>query len=191
MNKRDVMKHITPGGFEALQYPEELEPFVGLLREQGVRKYLEVGTCNGGTFHRVLSCLRPGGYGVAVDLPHQKWGKPGSRRQLEAVIRRLRRGGKDVRVIWGNSRDPAVIQQAAALAPYDAVFIDGDHSLEGVTADWRNYGPMARIVAFHDIACHGPEIAVPQLWEELKATRRHVEIVCKGSMMGIGVLWNE
>ena len=59
--------------------------------------------------------------------------------------------------------------------PYDLVFIDGDHSPAGVRADWQNYGPMARLVAFHDIdAEHGKltparlaDYGVHQLWTEL------------------------
>ena len=64
-------------------------------------------------------------------------------------------------------------------------------------ADWQNYGPLARIVAFHDIGWRreanwpGKRIAVPEVWNEIKAGYRFEEIkLCPtGKNNGIGVLW--
>jgi hypothetical protein len=184
------MRFKTAAGFEALQYADELVPFVELIRKEGVRRYLEIGTCRGGTFHRIMTSLRPCGYGIAVDLPRARWGKPDSERHLRNVIRDLKRRHINASVVWGNSQAPETIAAVAERAPFDAVFIDGDHTYDGAQSDWLAYGPLARIVAFHDIAAIGLGIEVPRLWAELKATRRHVEIIGREPGMGIGVLWN-
>lgn len=52
----------------------------------------------------------------------------------------------------GLSRDQAPLV-ASREPQIDLLFIDGDHSYEGVLADWENYGAMLRsgsVVVFHD-----------------------------------------
>jgi len=103
--------------------------------------------------------------------------------------------GFDVQVILGDSTAPDVIAAARALGPYDAVFIDGNHTLEYVAQDWMNYAPLARLVAFHDIAwkrrAAGAKIDVPEFWNWIKPRFKHVEFrSCPtGCNNGIGVLW--
>lgn len=57
-------------------------------------------------------------------------------------------------------------------AAYDLVIIDGDHTYDAVKADYAAYGPLGRIVMFHDIAglrdCEG----VARLWEEISRTKK-------------------
>uniref|UniRef100_A0A6M3KWI2 Methyltransferase n=1 Tax=viral metagenome TaxID=1070528 RepID=A0A6M3KWI2_9ZZZZ len=51
----------------------------------------------------------------------------------------------------GFSSDLFVVEWAQRNGPYDAVFIDGDHSFEGIANDWFHYSPMAGIIVVHDI----------------------------------------
>jgi hypothetical protein len=185
----------TFSGVRSRQEPGELSAFIDLLKAENVRSYLEVGACHGDTFHAVMSTLPKGSKGVAVDLPESDaWGKSGSRVALEAAIADLVFNGYEARAIFGDSASAGVKQLAMIRGPYDAAFIDGDHRYEGVNADWLAYGPMARIVAFHDIAgtgqrANGLSVEVPRLWNELKPRYRHSEFIVAGSKMGIGALW--
>jgi hypothetical protein len=81
--------------------------------------------------------------------------------------------------IVGDSRDPQV--KAALLSKLsgrgiDLLFIDGDHTLEGVSADYQIFGPLARhIIAIHDIATDWiPEekvkVKVKEFWNWIKET---------------------
>ena len=182
------------------QRGDELRAFLELVEAEGVRRYLEIGVQRGLTFLSVGLTVAPGAHLVGVDLPGAAWGvKDGTGRdQIEAAVARIRAHGQSVSMVWDDSRNPDAITTARLSAPYDLVFIDGDHASAGVQADWDNYGPMARMVAFHDIDTPAkPGITaeklarygVHTLWARLRREFRHREIIGAQRGMGIGVLW--
>jgi hypothetical protein len=174
---------------DLLQNEEEHSAFVDLLRCEGVRSFLEIGSKYGGSLWRAAIALPTGSRVVSVDLEHME--------SLKACCQVLRGRGYDVHTILGNSQSPDIIAKVKALGPYDAVFIDADHRIPGVTADWETYGLMARIVAFHDISWWrapewmGTRFDVPQFWDRIKTEYRHQEFRFdpKHKDNGIGVLW--
>jgi len=75
------------------------------------------------------------------------------------------------------------------------LFIDGDHTYEGVKKDFEMYSPLVKkdeIIAFHDIVPHPPEIGceVSRFWNEIKHSYRYYEIVKDWNQgwAGIGIL---
>lgn len=183
----------------ALQDETELALYVDLVRTQNVGSYLEVGAKFGGTFRAVGEAMPKGSRLVAVDLPNGTRAWKESQASLERHVRELNEQGYDARVIWGDSTDKRLIEQVRALAPFDLVLIDANHTLPYVSQDWENYGPMGRMVAFHDIAWRrmrgfdGVPIDVPQLWNAIKDGFVYREIKCcpSGKNNGIGVLWRD
>jgi len=172
----------------------EISAFVDLLRQENVRSYLEIGARYGGSFWRIACALPLGSRVVAVDLPDGMGGKGlAAIDALGACVEQLKRIGYDAYLIQGNSQSVDTVALAGALGPYDCTFIDADHSRLGVTRDWLNYGPMSRMVAFHDIACSNPDkpIKVMQFWNNIKDGYRHQEFKFHhtGRHNGIGVLW--
>lgn len=179
------------------QVPAELGALIALFRQHGVRSYLEVGCKSGTTFDRVMRSLPVDSTGVAVDLPGGLWGHPSTVTALRQACVALDGDGYVTALLLGDSARPEMVASVASVGPYDAVLIDADHRYEAVAADWRNYGPMGRLVAFHDIAAppghasakSGHLVGVPRLWTEIKESgRRTVEFVEPGSVMGIGVV---
>lgn len=187
----------TFSGRKASQDEFELRSFIALLQDHGVRRYLEVGSREGDTFHEVLKSLPAGSTGLACDLPGGLWGKVTTRRKLEAAVNDLVTRGYPASTLFGDSKDRDVIEFVAGAGPYDAILIDGDHTYKGVKADWDNYRHMAPLIAFHDITgagqaekVYGRQVEVPVLWEEIKAAGyRTTEFIAPDSLMGIGVVF--
>lgn len=180
------------------QDEREISAFCALLTSEGVGSYLEVGSKFGGSLWRAANALPKGARIVAVDLPNGTKAWKDSSASLKACVLALIDRGYDARIVWGNSMDPAVIAMVRALGPFDAALIDGDHRLPGVTADFKNYGPMAKIVAFHDLAWRrapdwvGTRIDVPEFWDSIKGDYERTAEYCfcpTGKNNGIGVLW--
>lgn len=180
-----------------LQNEMEITSFVDLISREGVRSYLEVGSKFGGSLRRVAEAMPKGSRIVSVDMPNgtKAWGD--SSVSLAKLIRKLSDNGYDARVIWGDSQAQETIELVRELGPFDAILLDADHRLSGVTKDWENYGPMGSMIAFHDIAWRrapewvGVRIDVPEFWDSIKLRHRHVEFkFCPtGKNNGIGVLW--
>lgn len=184
---------------ELMQDEAEIVALADVIRSEGVTSFLEIGSKFGGSLRRIADVMPVGSRVVSVDLPRGTRLWRDSEPALRSVMREFKSFGYDTHLIWGRSDDHTVIERVRALGPFDACFIDADHSLKAVTADWETYGPMCRIVAFHDIAWKrqqewiGTRIYVPELWDELKTKYRHQEIKLdpSGEDNGIGVLWRE
>ena len=183
-----------------VQDPNELAEFVKFVREHKICSYLEVGAKYGGSLWHVVRAMPQGSRAVAIDLPHlSTFKRPVSQPYLETVVRDLNKEGYAVTLILGDSTDGGVVRSARKHAPYDLCLIDANHEEAYVRADWKNYGPLAKIVAFHDIAwdmAKNPsknfKIDVPKVWKEISVGRRVREIkLCATRDNGFGILWND
>ena len=81
------------------------------------------------------------------------------------------------------------------LPEIDFLFIDGDHSYDGVVTDWKLYSPLVKkggVVVFHDVVYTSPDplapVEVRQFWQEIRGKYTWVEIHSTNST-GMGVLW--
>lgn len=181
------------------QVGSEFQQLLDLFRREQVTRFLEIGSRYGGSLWRIASIMPKGSLIVSVDSGKGMGGrKPGASESLKDCVAELRRLGHEAHLFVGHSQDERIVSQVAGLAPFDAVFIDGDHALPGVTRDWENFGQMARVVAFHDVGFIKPAdysnakmVEVPILWDRIKRRFRHVEFIDRstGGNMGIGVLW--
>lgn len=190
--------HEATSRFGIMQDEREISALCELFKTEGVTSYLEVGAKFGGALWRVAEVLPRGSCIVSVDLPGGTKAWKESEAQLKACHEAMRSElGHETHCVWGDSRDRKLIEQVKALGPFDACLLDGDHRLQGVIPDWENYGPMCRMVAFHDIAWfraatwEGTRIDVPEIWNHLRPQYQHVEFRFDESLKnnGIGVLW--
>lgn len=179
------------------QVESEFQAWLDIIQKEGVRKYLEIGSRWGGSLWRAANVLPKGSWVVSVDSGKgMGGGKRGAVDSLRACITELNKTGCKAHFIKGHSQSDSVVNAVKRLGPFDAVFIDGDHEYDGVRKDWKIYGPMARVVGFHDTAWVRPanyspdvkQVEVGRLWNEIKDEYRH-EHFDGGGNMGIGVIW--
>lgn len=179
-----------------LQNEAELMWFIDILKRENIRSYLEIGSKFGGSLWKVANAMPVGSRIVSVDLPQGDRSFKDSLPHLEECVAALLGRGYDAHLVLGDSTDPEVIARVKELGPFDACFIDANHTEPYVRKDWANYGPMCKIVAFHDIGwVPRPEpskkmpIEVPPVWNEIKVGHQHDEIRLDARDNGIGVLW--
>lgn len=178
-----------------LQDRRELAAFTELLQRENVRSYLEIGSKHGGSLWIIARALPKGSRVVSVDLPHGDTSFKETEPTLKECVVALKGLGYDAHLFLGDSTDQSIVKAVEALGPFDACFIDANHTVPYVRSDWHNYGPMARMVAFHDIGwIQRPQpgkkpIEVPQVWNEIKGGFRHQEIKMCPRDNGIGIIW--
>jgi predicted O-methyltransferase YrrM len=187
----------------AIQKWRELAPLIGLVRNRKLKTVVEIGTARGGTFYIWCKLAGPDATIVSIDLP----GGPfrGSHVHREADVQTLlayRRPDQVLHFLRTDSHSPATLEQLVQILSSRAVdflFIDGDHTYEGVKQDFDFYSPLVAphgLIAFHDIvpALHNTACQVHVFWREIKYRYRHVEFVeheshpAWRSWGGIGVL---
>jgi len=170
---------------DALQKHEELAAFLAIVADiEPLKVIVEVGAYAGGTLWawQQLGDVRV----IGVDLP-----PPG--RPTGPTV-----NDEGMTVILGDSHDPATMEQLVtelAGEPVDMLFIDGDHTYEGVKADFELYAPLVRpggIIGLHDI-CHHPGmpfIEVDRYWLTLHGDKEEI-ILPPYTWGGIGVIHAE
>lgn len=139
-----------------------------MVKARQVKRVLEIGAFYGGTLWQwtqlpYIEVL------VSVDLPvaekTEHWkGVWEARAQWQSWM-----SGIEFHDLIGPSNDWFIHDAAEKAGPYDFMFIDGDHSYEGVKHDFASYLPMLQkggAIAFHDTIRHEP--GVIRFAEELK-----------------------
>lgn len=175
----------------ALQKPLELFAYLRFLRSHRIERCLEIGTWWGGMFFAHAASTSSTGHVIAVDaFP------PESPDNMTARFRALARATQRVTCIWRDSHTEATardVMSALEGAPIDLLFLDGDHSPEGIADDYERYAPLVRtggLIAFHDIDASG-DSGVPAIWQSLRARHEHVELIDRRHAphgLGIGVI---
>jgi len=163
---------------DPIQVPAEIEKFLELVTAEPPERVLEIGTARGGTLFLLTTAAAEEAVLVAVDAPLGARSFGGDfryqrrRRLFEAFARERQRV---VYLALDSHRQETFdrVQDALAGRLLDLLFIDGDHSYAGLTADYEMYVPLVRsggLVAFHDIVPGPPEAVggVPDFWRQVR-----------------------
>jgi predicted O-methyltransferase YrrM len=191
-----LAKHFFP----ANQIASELTALGEILAALRPERALEIGTANGGTLLFLARLASSRARIVSVDLPEDKSGR-GYKPWRRWAYQKFARRGQRLHLLQGDSHSSDMLARVkAALGDQtlDYLFIDGDHTYEGVKCDFEMYAPLVHqggIIALHDIAEHPAAVGceVSRFWNEIKCRFRHNEIVesRQQGWAGIGVLYVE
>jgi len=165
-----------------------------LLRHERIEKILEIGTAHGGsTLLWAKMAEYSGGHVYTVDQPSET-GTMIDETHYRDMVTQYR----------GDSHDQELVKRIKAEAgSVDLLFIDGDHSYEGVKQDFENFSGLVReggFIIFHDIldsevhrkvGCY-----VNRFWNEIKDKYESYEFIdpnkyghnVPAKSMGIGVI---
>lgn len=184
----------------AIQKPEELQQLVEFLQDRKKpRVVLEIGTAVGGTLWLWCQLAYPTATIVSVDLPNGPFGG-GYRDEDIPKLLTYTTNQQWMQLFRGDSHSPEMLATVKRFfknrhEKVDLLFIDGDHTYQGVMQDWLMYGPLVKpggIVVFHDIVEHPavPDCHVDRAWNEIKNDYAHEEFCFAGGgeWGGIGVI---
>jgi predicted O-methyltransferase YrrM len=182
------------GSLEPIQVKDEIARLVTDVRRLKPERILEIGTAKGGTLYLWTRVACEDATIVSVDLPGGKFGGGYSSLRIP-LYKRFAQTEQSVHLIRASSHAPETLSQVRGLfgnAQIDFLFLDGDHTYEGVRDDWEMYGPLVRpggLVAFHDVAMNYDDTQVKRLWDELKGKFSYREYLFNSQgLYGIGVL---
>lgn len=158
----------------SIQKTFEIGLLIDRVAEAQPKVVVEIGSFLGGTFYCWCQAADPQAFLVSMDYAEGKF-----RPEDLAPVSLLRSFGQpmqDLRFVRGDSHKLVTRMELMghlAGREVDFLFIDGDHTYEGVKQDWEMYSPLVRdggLVAFHDIVDHPPELDchVAEVWREIK-----------------------
>ncbi len=118
----------------------------------GKKKLAEIGVWHGVTTCRLRRAMAPEGILVAVDpYPLGKLGFSAQRIIAHREVSRV--SGGTVNWLRTTGSDAALELSRTNSPTFDFVFVDGDHSYEGLQADWEGWAKLIApggIIALHD-----------------------------------------
>lgn len=179
------------------QVRSELLQFARIVRTLRPEVIVEIGTHAGGTFFVLCRCAHPEATVISIDLPGGQFsgGRP---KFTDPLLRRMPLSTQTFARIQGDSHDGQSVRWLTTLLAgrsIDLLFIDGDHTYDGVKRDFELYSPLVRpagLIGFHDIVEHpnDPDCQVAAFWREIMQRYRHQELIedVKQGWAGIGVL---
>lgn len=146
----------SSGGLLIWQYPNQFSKYIVFLSKLNVKTYLEIGCRWGGTF--VFTCeymnkLNGLQEGIAIDL-------------IDSPVKTYCDTTKGCKFLKMDSHSNE-FENFIKDKSFDCIFIDGDHSYDGVKLDYQKSRDHGRIFVFHDIisdVCPG----VVKFWRDFK-----------------------
>lgn len=193
----DIVFTRFDGMLRPFQNKNELLRFIERVAAIKPKAVLEIGTARGGSLF-LLSCVADrNAILVSIDLPAGLYGG-GYPAWKSLIFHRFVGRTQTLHLIRGDSHNESTYNRAVKALNgllVDLLFIDGDHSYEGVKTDFLRYRNLVRpggLIAFHDIleSKIDKDVTVAPLWQEIVREFDTEEIVdsYEQGQFGIGIV---
>jgi len=179
--------------FYPYQDRDEMLRFLEFAKDERPVNLCEIGTADGGTNFLLTHALLTPKSMLCVDLYVSQ----------KAKLSYFAQGKVDISFIDGPSCESSSVSKAEKIIgnqKLDLLFIDGDHTYEGVSRDFFHYKRFVRdggLIVFHDIVPdyltrYGKPTMrwvgdVPQFWQKIKNYYPHWEFIQNPDQDGLGI----
>ena len=179
------------------QKKEEFIGFINLIKSSKPKVILEIGTSEGGTLFFFSKFANPNAKIITIDLPIVR--NYASYSPAKIPFFKLYKTNKQkIYFLRKDSHKTSTIKKVSKILKnweVDVLFIDGDHTYDGVKMDFENFSPFVGkkgLIAFHDIVEHPPEsnCEVSRFWNEIKQKHNYQEFITNNNenWAGIGII---
>lgn len=185
---------------------QKFKELIGLINflgnEPRFQRVLEIGSASGGTLWLWCQLATKDATIISLDLPGGRFGN-GRKLAENRIKKTYSRETQELNFIRRNSHSEKAeteFQKILKGEELDLLFIDGDHTYEGVKEDYLRYSKYVKkggFIIFHDIVHHSQvlDCQVDKFWNELKEGMESYEFIDSepddrgwGTWGGLGLL---
>jgi cephalosporin hydroxylase len=171
------------GLLRPLQVRSELVELVREVNKEKPRYILEIGTALGGTLFLFCRMASENAVIISIDLP-LGMGGGGYSHVRKPLYESFTSQHQRMYLMRGDSHKREMIERVKAILDgreIDFLFIDGDHTYEGVKRDFEMYSPLVKkggAIALHDIIQSKYKGSkVDKFWNEIQGRYEHRTII--------------
>jgi predicted O-methyltransferase YrrM len=182
-------------GRGAMQKHSEISGLYSLISKNPPSAVVEIGTARGGVFYGLCQIAKSNATIVSIDLPGGDFGGGYDEDSIK-LFSTYGQSEQKLGFLRLDSHDPRTKESLLGyLKTIDLLFIDGDHTYEGVKKDYEMYSGLVKkgLIVFHDICKHTnvPTCQVDRFWKEVKKGKKTMELIdpMDKTWGGIGVIF--